>query len=166
MKAKNIYLWTPLSCAAAHGWAKCVNLLIQSGACLSSEDRTRNSPLHLSAKYGHHTVVASLIEAGASLGALNLNGQNCLSEAISRGNREVISVILESDKWKEALRYERLTAGAVMETPVKQLIKRFPDLAKVAFDKCISTNLHSRKFRAGNSKTVAADSPELEVENL
>ena len=166
MKAKNIYLWTALSCAAAHGWTKCVNLLIQSGACLSSEDGNRNTALHLSAKYGHHTVVASLIEAGASLGALNLNGQNCLSEAISRGNREVISVILESDNWREAFRYERLTAGSVLETPIKQLIKRFPDLAKLAFDKCISTNLHSRKFKTGNTKTVAADSPDLEVENI
>ena len=73
MKAKNIYLWTALSCAAAHGWTKCVNLLIQSGASLSSEDRNRNTALHLSAKYGHHTVVASLIEAGASLGALSLS---------------------------------------------------------------------------------------------
>lgn len=111
-------------------------------------------------------MVGSLIEAGAALGALNLNGQNCLSEAISRGNREVISVILESDRWREALRYEKLTAGAVVETPIKQLIKRFPDLAKLAFDKCISTNLHSRKFKTRNSKTVAADSPELEVENI
>ena len=26
---RNSYLWTPLSCAAAHGWVKCVKHLIR-----------------------------------------------------------------------------------------------------------------------------------------
>ena len=166
LEARNIYLWTALSCAAAHGWTKCVSLLIECGACLHTEDRNRNTPLHLAAKYGHHAVVQIIIEAGGSLASLNLSGQNCLSEAISRGNREVISVILHTENWREAFRFQRLTAVGVMETPIKQLIKRFPDLARIAFDKCISTNLHSRKFKTQNTKTVAADSSMLEVKEI
>ena len=70
------------------------------------------------------------MECGADLTAMNLSDHNPLQEAIARGNREVITTILGSDRWKEAVRSVKMTSSGVKETPVKQLIKRFPDLAK------------------------------------
>ena len=75
--------------------------------------------------------VQALVECGADLTAINLTDHNPLLEAIARGNREVILAILDSDRWKEAVRSVKMTSAGVKETPVKQLIKRFPDLAKV-----------------------------------
>ena len=124
------------------------------------------------------------MECGADLTAINLTDHNPLLEAIARGNREVILAILGSDRWKEAVRSVKMTSSGVKETPVKQLIKRFPDLAKesvihrrlengnnsylqIVFDKSISTNLHSNgKIKNQNEKTVSPDSPELQVGEL
>ena len=44
---------------------------------------------------------------------------------------QVIFTILSSERWREAVRAVRVTAQGVKDTPVKQLIKRFPELAKV-----------------------------------
>ena len=44
---------------------------------------------------------------------------------------QVISTLLSTDRWREAVRAVRVTARGVKDTPVKQLIKRFPELAKV-----------------------------------
>ena len=177
------------------------NIFSKAGANLESEDRNKNTPLHLAAKHGHEGVVQvsfhfsfvgfihyvrhaqALVECGADLTAINLTDHNPLLEAIARGNREVILAILGSDRWKEAVRSVKMTSSGVKETPVKQLIKRFPDLAKesvlffrrfllygnnsflqIVFDKSISTNLHSNgKIKNQNEKTVSPDSPELQV---
>ena len=112
---------------------------------MESEDRNKNTPLHLAAKQGHegvvqvgsnifyhkcHDCVQTLVDSGADLTSINLSDYNPLLEAITRGNREVILAILGSDRWKEAVRSVKMTSSGVKETPVKQLIKRFPDLAK------------------------------------
>ena len=44
---------------------------------------------------------------------------------------QVIFTLLSTDRWREAVRAVRVTARGVKDTPVKQLIKRFPELAKV-----------------------------------
>ena len=107
-----------------------IYFLFKAGANLESEDRNKNTPLHLAAKQGHEGVVQVLVEAGADLTAINLTDHNPLVQAIARGNREVILAILASERWKEAVRSVKMTSSGVKETPVKQLIKRFPDLAK------------------------------------
>ena len=126
-------------------------------------DKNKNTPLHLAACYGHDSVAKLLIENGASLAKTDLSGKNALALAISHGNRDIISVILESNDWKVALRNEYLTSGNVRQTPVRQLIKRFPDLAKDVFDKCISTNIHSSKLKNLKTKTVSPEDPHLKV---
>ena len=58
--------------------------------------------------------------------------------------REVAETIIESDEWFKAFQSEypsRVTG--VRETPLRTLIKQFPDLAKMVFDRCMQTNLQS-----------------------
>ena len=71
--------------------------------------------------------------------------------------REVVSVILESDQWKDALRIEHEDADGVRVTPLRSLIRRFPDMAKLVFDRCIETNLHSNTKAIGEAKGVGSD---------
>ena len=126
-------------------------------------DKNKRTPLHLAARYGHDSVARLLSEKGASVEKTDIFGRNCLAFAISHGNRDVISVILECDQWEKALRNEYLTAGGVRETPLRQLIKRFPELAKDVFDKCVTTNIHSSKLKNQKTKTVSPEDPNLKV---
>ena len=79
--------------------------------------------------------------------------------------RDVVSVIINSEEWKDALRNEFVSAANIRETPVRLLIKRFPDLAKDVFDKCITSNLHSSRVKKVKSKTVAPEDPQLKVKS-
>lgn len=129
-------------------------------------DKNKKTPLHLAARYGHDSVAKLLIEKGASVEKTDIFGRNCLSLAIAHGSRDVISVILESASWKEALRNEYLTEGGVRDTPLRQLIKRFPEFAREVFDKCISTNIHSSNLKNQKIKTVSPEDSNLKVRTL
>ena len=62
--------------------------------------------------------------------------------------REVAQAIIEDDDWLKACQSEFPSAATgVRETPLRLLIKQFPDLAKMVFDKCMETNLqtHSKQ---------------------
>ena len=128
-------------------------------------DKNKKTPLHLASRYGHDSMAKLLIEKGASVEKTDIFGRNCLDLAISHGSRDVISVILDSERWKEALRNGFVTEGGTHETPLRQLIKRFPDLAKDVFDKCISTNIHSSNLNNQKTKTVSPEDPNLKVLN-
>ena len=49
-------------------------------------------------------------------------------------HREVVSAILEGDNWEEALRNVFKDADGSLQTPIRILIKDFPDL--VSHDQC------------------------------
>ena len=56
--------------------------------------------------------------------------------------RECAKIILEHDDWKKALRTthpnEDTHGTEVPETPLRLLIKTYPDLVELVFNKCIS----------------------------
>ena len=56
--------------------------------------------------------------------------------------RDVAEALLESEHWMEATKCEFLNAATgIRDTPLRLLIKMFPDLAKKVFDQCMETNL-------------------------
>ncbi len=72
------------------------------------------------------------------------------------------NIILESDGWMSALKSQYISPIThVRETPLRLLIKQFPDLAKKAFDRCMKTNLQSDSKQKSkmNYTTVSADDP-------
>ena len=56
--------------------------------------------------------------------------------------REVAEVFIESEEWLSAMKCELTnpTTG-IKDTPLRMLIKSFPELANNVFDKCMRTNL-------------------------
>ena len=85
--------------------------------------------------------------------------------------RDVVAAIVESANWKDAFRNQFTSPSGLRLTPIRLLIKKFPDMARMVFDKCITTNMHSN---AGNSnsnmgssktsnKTVSPDDANLVV---
>ncbi|XP_071749523.1 transient receptor potential cation channel subfamily A member 1 homolog [Lepeophtheirus salmonis] len=166
IEARNYCLWTPLDCAAAYGQTKCANLLLNANAPIDARDKNKTTPLHLSARYGHENVAKLLIKNGASLWQSNSAGHNALTLAITHGKREVARVIIESDNWMGALNssFQSLQTG-LRETPLRLLIKQFPDLAKLVFDRCLTTNLQSHNIieeSKNNRHTFSASSSDDE----
>ncbi|CAD5125769.1 DgyrCDS13980 [Dimorphilus gyrociliatus] len=71
--------------------------------------------------------------------------RNVLDYAIDYGMTEQVRILLESDKWSNLLRhcyqkekiYHCCFSKKYVDSPFKKLIKKMPDMALIALDKCI-----------------------------
>ena len=76
--------------------------------------------------------------------------------------------ILDSDRWMNAMKSQYISpTTGVRETPLRLLIKQFPELAKKAFDRCVENNLRSESKELGRDRdakeTVTADDPRFAI---
>lgn len=140
VQARNTSLWTPLDCAAAKGHVLCVHHLLDYDAPLDPLDKTKTTPLQLAAKEGHVDVTRLLLERGASLAACDASGRNALELAISAGKRDVCMAIVKSPEWLVGLKNVRQDHKGRRITPLRMLIRKFPDVAEAVLDRCSSTN--------------------------
>lgn len=139
--ARNSVLWTPLDCAAAKGWLKTVKCLLDADAPIDPMDKTKTTPLHLASRYGHADVVKCLLDHQANVSQRDTDGNNCLDMAIDNNKPEVALVVINSNKWEEAMRNETPDlATGLRTTPMRKLIKKMPDVAEAAFLRCMTTN--------------------------
>ena len=62
--------------------------------------------------------------------------------AVSRPalHRDVVSTILHSEQWRDALNNVTQSSRNVRVTPIRLLIKKYPDLAEEVFNMCTKTN--------------------------
>jgi len=129
-------------------------------------DKNKTTPLHLTARYGHEKTASLLIEHGASLTQTNSDHHNALTIAILHGKKDVANAILDCDDWLLAMKSSFLSPTTQeRETPLRLLIKQFPDLAKKAFDRCLVTNLQSdtRQLTKQTFDTVSSDNPRFAI---
>lgn len=140
VEARNTSLWTPLDCASAKGHVYCVHLLLDYDAPLDPLDKTKTTPLQLAAREGHVAVTKLLLERGASLSACDSYGRNALEQAIAAGRRDVCMAIIKSSEWETGMRNVRLDRKNRRITPMRMLIRKFPDVAEAVLDKCTATN--------------------------
>ena len=141
IRKRNRQEWTALDCAAATGGKRCCVVLLDNGAELDSLDRKKLTPLHLAAKHNWSSTVQLLLDRGANVVLEDLKGYNALELAIKAGNRLCVEVILGCREWRLAMKTVHTVKNRrgedVPDTPMRMLIKRFPDLAEQVFDKCI-----------------------------
>jgi len=134
--------WTPLDCAAAAGCRQCCELLIDNDSEIDPVDRSKLTPLHLAAMKGHPKVVKLLLEMGANISLEDRDGNNALELAITAGSQCTVEVLLECSQWRKALKtvhtVKNAHGEAIPDTPMRMLIRRFPELAEQVFDKCIN----------------------------
>ncbi|KAL7637921.1 UNVERIFIED_CONTAM: hypothetical protein RMT77_011534 [Armadillidium vulgare] len=141
VEARNTLLWTPLDCASANGHLDVCKLLIENNAPLDPLDKTKTTPLQLAAQNGHTEVIKLLIEKGASVAATDSTFRNALEIATAAGQKDAAIIIVRSSQWLEALRnvrYDNETGRRI--TPFRLLIQRFPEVAKIILDRCMTTN--------------------------
>ena len=157
MHARNAKKWTPLDCSASVGAYNCAKLLLEAQAPIDPLDRTKTTPLHLAAENGHAKMIKLLLSYGADIMMEDAMSRNALERAIMSNNKKCVMVILESSDWKRALRTTHPTKDShgtiVPETPLRMMIKRYPDLAEMVFHKCMK-----KVKKASSENGMEADS--------
>ena len=146
----NAHFKTPLDCAAEAGSTECIKILISSGHSLIRTSNSSNSnevnesktlpnnPLHLAAKNGHHDIVKILLDEGADVTGRDCEGKTAMQLALENDRRSVVESILSSSSWEQSLRaafLEKETENC-LTTPLRILIKSYPDLAEMVLDRC------------------------------
>ena len=138
VRKRNDKDWTPLDCAAASGSFKCAAKILEVGADVDPMDRKKTTPLHLTAIHGHPKVTKLLLDHGAKVDIETDEGRSALELAIEHGNKSVAEVILASDHWRSAMTASGVGPENNLDTPLRMLVRKFPDLATKVLDKCIT----------------------------
>ncbi|XP_048240280.1 transient receptor potential cation channel subfamily A member 1 homolog [Haliotis rufescens] len=141
---------TPLHLAASKGCLKACRILLEHDAPIHNIDMNKTTPLHLASRNGHAAVVSLLLKWGANVTLPDSEGLNSLSIAIENHNNDVAMVIINSEVWKDALRHSSLNLNTGhLDTPMRKLIRKMPDVAKRVFDRCLSYGAQKNPERPG-----------------
>ncbi|XP_065649244.1 transient receptor potential cation channel subfamily A member 1-like [Hydra vulgaris] len=136
---RNTNQMTPLDCASYRGWYQCAQCLLDADSIINPSDKVKIAPLHLASKEGHVDIVKLLLSRNADVTHKDHLGKNCLDYAIENNHREAAMAIIGCNNWKNALRNSTIE-GNKLTTPMRKLIKKFPDVAEQVFNQCISDN--------------------------
>ena len=139
---RNIFGWTPFSCAVVRGDIHVVKEMLKGllpsevKMLVNQPDYINTSPLHLAAKFGHVAVFDLLLENFAEITSRGPDGKTPLDMAIDEDRRAIISAIIKGPYWEEAFKMPSTTEAGKLDTPLRKLIRRFPDLAEEFLDNC------------------------------
>ncbi|KAJ7386257.1 hypothetical protein OS493_010661 [Desmophyllum pertusum] len=130
--------YTPIFHAAIHGCPRTVDTLLHYGGDINALDKNRKPPLVLAAYLGHLQTFRKFLQSGADATIVGTSGYNCLDAAIRAGRMDLCMEIIKHDKWREILSNKK-SEGV---SPMRRLIERFPQVAKLVLDKCIEHSPH------------------------
>ena len=140
---ENIKGWTPFSGAVAIGSMEVVKEMLQDltldekRQMVNQADFSNTSPLHVAAKYGHVDVFNLLLENGASITRKGPKKYTALDVAIERDQRGIIQSIIQGSCWEKAFQIPSTNPRKdELDTALRKLIRRFPDLAQELLDRC------------------------------
>ncbi|XP_073246127.1 transient receptor potential cation channel subfamily A member 1-like [Porites lutea] len=130
--------YTPLFHAALVGCPATVETLLHYGADINCLEKNRKPPAILASYFGNLSALRKLIQCGADVALVSSTGFNCLDAAIKSGNTDVCMELVKNKKWREMLSNIKFEGV----TPMRRLIEKFPEVAKVVLDKCIERSPH------------------------
>ena len=149
---KNIFGWTPFSGAVAVGDIEVVKQMIQDltneeKRSLSNQaDFSNASPLHVAAKQGHVDVFNLLLQNGAEITRKGPDQQTALDVAIAEDQRGIILSVIKGSHWREAFKVPSTSPKGLLDTPLRKLIRRHPDLAEEFLDNCYEREANQDDF--------------------
>ena len=139
---ENIKGWTPFSGAVAIGSMDVVKEMLEGltldekRQMVNQADFNNTSPLHVAAKYGHVDVFNLLLENGANITREGPEKCTALDVAIERDQRGIIQSIIQGSSWEKAFQVPSTSRKDELDTPLRKLIRKFPDLAEEFLDQC------------------------------
>ncbi|CAJ0566682.1 unnamed protein product, partial [Mesorhabditis spiculigera] len=123
-------------------------ILIQHSVDINSRNVFDASALDLAATAGHLQCVRVLVDSGlvecgwGSVYAANPVGLTALGIALQAGHRTVAEALLARPDWRLLLRRSNTLTHTrhktEKETPMRKMIAKFPELASLVMDKCIT----------------------------
>ena len=141
---KNSFGWTPFSGAVAEGDQEMVEDMLQGlgetekRAVVNEPDFKNAFPLHLAAKYGHVGIFNTLLKNGFAVTERGGNEQTALDIAIEHEQRAIIRAIIQGSDWEKAFQIPSTSDKGELDTPLRKLIQKMPDLAEEFLDRCVS----------------------------
>ena len=148
---KNFFGWTPFSGAVASGDFELVKIMLRElskddmKTVVNQPDFSNAAPLHLAAKYGHIEVFELLVANMADITRKGSDDKTALDIAIDREQRGIIRTIINGVKWKEAFQMPSTTEKGALDTPLRKLIRQFPNLAEELLDKCYDIEIQPKE---------------------
>ncbi|KAK0399715.1 hypothetical protein QR680_003175 [Steinernema hermaphroditum] len=141
--ARNSYEETALDIAVRGGHVDVVQALIDERAPLEPPQNNVTTALHIATEEGHDELIELLLlREQLTIDKVNEQGQTCLDIAIAKNNSRAVKTILQAPDWRNVL---RVCSGRNSNhkhklrcTPMCQLIRDMPDMAKIVFDKCVT----------------------------
>ncbi|XP_064641028.1 transient receptor potential cation channel subfamily A member 1-like isoform X2 [Lineus longissimus] len=124
---------TALMLAATNGHSSVVSILVDDHADVHATDRYKNTALHYACANNQTQTVKLLLAKKADVIAKNNKNDTPLDLAMQNLSNEAAIAILQSDKWRRAMEARDKKGN----TPMKKLIKRLPEAAKVVMDQCV-----------------------------
>ena len=145
-KPSNSFGRSPLHVIAEFGAEGClahlsehVRVKLGKKMNVNTKDSQGNTPLHLASRNGHSKMVKSLLALGSDVVILDQKGKNALQIAMDNHQEDIVRTIIESGCWEDSLRAGFLIKDGfqkILDTPMRQLIRHFPEVAETALDKC------------------------------
>ncbi|TRY67514.1 hypothetical protein TCAL_06427 [Tigriopus californicus] len=166
---RNAKKWTALDCAASVGAIHCAKLLLQYDSPIDPMDRNKTTPLHLAAQNGHNKMILLLLRSGADIAKEDAYGRNMLELAILSRKRNVVKTVLGHKDWRKALRTTFTVTDRhgtkVPDTPLRMLIRVYPDLAEMVFNQCITVE-RPKSLENSRSTTLVKSLPWISGSNV
>ncbi|XP_078348823.1 transient receptor potential cation channel subfamily A member 1-like isoform X2 [Oculina patagonica] len=129
---------TPILLAARLDHYQTIVMLLDHGAKIGTVSKNKTTAIDIAAYFGNPRTVRLLLDRGADVKNKSVFGKGCLDSAIKGSRAETCMEIVKHKRWKEAVEVKDDEGFCMM----KQLIEKFPEVAKVAMDKCIETSDH------------------------
>lgn len=199
VNSKNDKDKTPLFLAAEQGWQKTSEILLNASVDVTIEDINKRTALQISCMEGHVEVVAMLLQHWRDMVEQDVkwrdvkdrenydwknlmahndkDGKNCLDLAVE-GGHEVIAEMIVSTEGARPFVMENCDAivsdrPAVINTPMRKLIKYMPSVAEMVFNQCMNLegntvtfdytyldDAHSRRQWAAKTQPVKSSKTE------
>nr|CAB3267273.1 transient receptor potential cation channel subfamily A member 1 homolog [Phallusia mammillata] len=119
-----------------------LNEMLDAGGSIDAKDKYRETPLHLACRAGHPEVVRVLLEGKADVTLRCISGWNALDFAIESEDASCTRLIIDSENWREVLKSHSndLLGGEAINTPIRNLIRKMPEIAEEVFTKCMKSD--------------------------
>ncbi|KIH47174.1 ankyrin repeat protein, partial [Ancylostoma duodenale] len=161
IEVKNSNEETALCCAVRNGKLGAVRVLLDDDALIENKEDirrmvsppdwisslmfipcfSRSTALHVASKKGYETIVRLLLDKGATIDRRDEESNTALDLAISGGHRDVALVLVEAKDWRKIMTPKDIVLvgrrNRARVTPLRKLLSKFPDVAKIVLKKCI-----------------------------